>query len=165
MSTIDETVKANEEYAREFSPNLTERHRRKLAVVTCMDARIDVFRILGLQPGEAYVIRNAGGIADDSAVRSLLVAQRLLGVGEFMLIHHTDCGMLKFSEREFAARLRQESGTSAVSPSRFYAFDNIEDDLREQIEKLRSHPWIPKDVPVRGFIYDLNSGRLREYSA
>lgn len=163
MSAIDNALKANEEYARAFELQREARPQGPhLAVVTCMDARIDVFRILGLRPGEAYVIRNAGGIVDESAMRSLLVANRLLGAAEFMLIHHTDCGMLKFKEEAFLARLREESGASAVAPARFYAFSNLEDDLREQAEKVRSHPWVPRDVPVRGFIYDVMSGRLKE---
>lgn len=163
MSAIDNALKANEEYARAFGLQREARPQgAHLAVVTCMDARIDVFRILGLRPGEAYIIRNAGGIVDESAMRSLLVANRLLGAAEFMLIHHTDCGMLKFKEEAFLARLREESGTSAVAPARFYAFSNLEDDLREQAEKVRSHPWVPRDVPVRGFIYDVMSGKLKE---
>lgn len=162
MSLIDDAVKANEEYARTFHPAPASHHANKMAVLTCMDARMDIYRILGLQPGEAYIVRNAGGIADESALRSLLIAAHLLGVKEFMLIHHTDCGMQKFKEEELFARLRQESGTAVVAPARFYAFSNLKEDVREQMEKLRAHPWIPKKIPVRGFIYDVETGKLSE---
>ncbi|MGH9449389.1 MAG: beta-class carbonic anhydrase [Terriglobia bacterium] len=166
MSAIDETLKANEEYARNFSlGHFPVSPGRKLAVVTCMDARLDIPRILGLKVGEAYIIRNAGGIADESALRSLIISEHLLGAREFMFIHHTDCGMLKFKEEGLAAKLRKQTGAAAVAPARFYAFSNLEEDLREQVEKVKSHPWIPKNIPVRGFIYDVKTGNLREVAA
>lgn len=164
MSAIGEAIKGNEAFSRGFKAGDARPHAAKLAVVACMDARMDIFRILGLHAGECYVIRNAGGIADESAIRSLLVAQHLLGVEEFMFIHHTDCGMLKFKEEAFAAALRKKSGTAAVAPARFYAFSSVEDDLTEQIEKVKSHPWTPSGIPVRGFIYDVTTGRLREHT-
>lgn len=166
MKFIDETIKANEEYARDFAfGNLPMSPARKLAVVACMDARLDIPRILGLKPGAAHIIRNAGGIADESALRSLIISQHLLGTQEFMFIHHTDCGMLTFKEEELASALRNQSGTAAVAPGRFYAFSNLEEDVREQVQKVKSHPWIPKNTPVRGFIYDVKTGRLKEVLA
>jgi len=163
MSFIDETIKANGEYTQNFAMgNLPMPPARKLAVVACMDARLDIPRILGLRPGEAHIIRNAGGITDESALRSLIISQHLLGTQEFMFIHHTDCGMLTFKEEELASKLRKQSGTAAVAPGRFYAFSNLEEDVREQVQKVKSHPWIPKNIPVRGFIYEVKTGRLKE---
>ncbi|MGH9395520.1 MAG: beta-class carbonic anhydrase [Terriglobia bacterium] len=165
MSIIDEVVKANEEHARNFSLGLLPMPPgRKLAVVACMDARLDIPRILGLKAGEAHIIRNAGGIADESALRSLIISQHLLGTQEFMFIHHTDCGMLTFKEEDLISKLRKQTGAAAVAPGRFYAFSNLEEDVREQVQKVRSHPWIPKSIPVRGFIYDVKTGKLREVS-
>ena len=166
MGVIDEVLKANEEYSRNFSAgHLPMPPARKLAVVACMDARLVVSRILGLKEGDAHVIRNAGGIVDEDAIRSLILSHHLLGTQEFMLIHHTDCGMLTFNDGELRARLRNQIGTAAATPARFYAFSDLEDDVREQIEKLKSHPWIPKQIPVRGFVYDVKTGRLKEVSA
>lgn len=136
----------------------------KLAVVACMDARLDIPRILGVKPGEAHIIRNAGGIADESAIRSLIISQNLLGTQEFMFIHHTDCGMLTFKEEELISKLRKQTGAAAVAPARFYAFSNLDEDVREQVQKTRAHPWIPKHIPVRGFVYDVKTGKLREVS-
>lgn len=166
MSVIDEVLKANEEYAGNFgAAKVPMPPGRKLAVVACMDARLVISRMLGLKEGDAHVIRNAGGIVDDDALRSLIISHHLLGTQEFMLIHHTDCGMLTFKEDELQTRLRKQTGTAAVSPARFYAFSDLEADVREQIAKLKSHPWIPKSIPVRGFIFDVKTGRLREVSA
>jgi carbonic anhydrase len=163
MSVIDETLKANEEYARKFTQShLPMPPGRKLAVLACMDARLVVSRLLGLKEGDAHVIRNAGGIVDEDALRSLIISHHLLGTQEFMLIHHTDCGMLTFKDHELHARLREQTGTASVAPSRFYAFSDLEQDVREQIEKIRSHPWIPKHILVRGFIYDVKTGKLSE---
>jgi carbonic anhydrase len=166
MSVIDEVLRANEEYSRNFTlGNLPMPPGRKLAVLACMDARLVVSRMLGLKEGDAHVIRNAGGIVDDDALRSLIISHYLLGTQEFMLIHHTDCGMLTFKDDDLHSRLRKEMGTTAVSPSRFYSFSDLEADVREQIAKLKSHPWIPRSVSVRGFIFDVKTGKLREVSA
>ncbi|MGH9406493.1 MAG: beta-class carbonic anhydrase [Terriglobia bacterium] len=163
MSVIDEVLKSNDEYSRAFTSGaLPMPPARKLAVLACMDARLVIPRMLGLKEGEAHVIRNAGGIADDDAVRSLIISHYLLGTQEFMLIHHTDCGMLSFKEDDLHARLRKDTGAAAVSPARFYAFSDLEADVRDQVAKLKSHPWIPKAIPVRGFIFDVKTGRLRE---
>ena len=111
------------------------------------------------------MIRNAGGIVDDDALRSLINSHHLLGTQEFMLIHHTDCGMLTFKDDDLQAKLRKDTGSSAVSPARFHSFADLEADVRDQIAKLRSHPWVPKSVAVRGFIFDVKTGKLKEVSA
>lgn len=166
MGAIDEVLRANQRYAAEFnSGNLPIPPARKLAILACMDARLDVPRILGLKVGDAHIIRNAGGIATDDAIRSLIISHYLLGTEEFLLIHHTDCGMLTFRDEELRARLRKETGASAVAPTAFHSFTNLEDDVRDQVQKLRSHPWVPKSIPVRGFIYDVKTGRLNEVAA
>jgi carbonic anhydrase len=166
MSVIDEVLKANEDYARNFtSGSLPMPPARKLAVLACMDARLVVPQLLGLKEGDAHVIRNAGGIVDDDALRSLIISHHLLGTQEFMLIHHTDCGMLTFKDDDLHAKLRKDTGSSAVSPARFHSFADLEADVRDQIAKLRSHPWVPKSVAVRGFIFDVKTGKLKEVSA
>jgi carbonic anhydrase len=166
MSVIDEVLRANQSYAAQFKAGgLAMPPARKLAVLACMDARLDVAQILGLQPGDAHVIRNAGGIATEDAVRSLLISHYLLGTQEFLLINHTDCGMLTFKDQDLTDRLKKETGTAAVVPSAFHAFSNLEQNVREQIQKLKAHPWIPRSIPVRGFVYDVKTGRLNEVAA
>ena len=163
MSIIDEVVRANQSYARSFTlGTLSIPPARKLAVVACMDARLTVELMLGLKTGDAHIIRNAGGIVTEDAVRSLLISHHLLGTEEFVIINHTDCGMLTFKDDELYARLQQQTGTAAVAPARFHAFSNLEENVREQIQKLRSHPWVPRQIPVRGFIYDVKTGQLNE---
>ncbi len=163
MSVIDETLRANESYAKSFTyGSLPMPPARKLAVVACMDARLSVEQVLGLKTGEAHIIRNAGGILTEDALRSLIISHHLLGTQEIMFIHHTDCGMLTFKEDELYAKLRKTGGGATVVPERFYAFSNLEDDVRQQIEKARSHPWIPANLLIRGFIYDVKSGKLTE---
>jgi carbonic anhydrase len=164
MSMIDEVLKANEDYSLNFSPAPAPEPGRKLAVLACMDARLVVSRILGLKEGDAHIIRNAGGIVDSDALRSLIISHYMLGTQEFMLIHHTDCGMLRFKDGDLSVRLQKETGAVAVSPERFYAFTDLDENVREQIAKLRSHPWIPRSIPIRGFVFDVKTGRLREVS-
>jgi len=162
MSVIDEVLAANEIYARTHELRaLTPRPQRKLAVLTCMDTRLSI-RTLGLKTGDAHIIRNAGGVVTDDAVRSLLVSHYLLGTEEFMVINHTDCGLMHTSEEDLRARVESRSGTAVVSPPFFYAFQNIDENVRKQLQKLRTHPWIPKTVDVRGFVYDVTTGLLRE---
>jgi carbonic anhydrase len=164
MSVIDEVLAANEIYSRTHElRRLTPRPERKLAVLTCMDTRLSV-RTLGLKPGDAHIIRNAGGIVTDDSLRSLLVSHYLLGTQEFMIINHTDCGLMHTTENDLRARIQNLSGTAAIAPAFFFAFQNIEENVRHQLQKLRTHPWIPKEVSARGFIYDVTSGRLREIS-
>jgi carbonic anhydrase len=136
-----------------------------MAVVTCMDARLEVHNMLGIQHGDAHVIRNAGGIVTDDAVRSLVISHHLLGTDQILVINHTDCGMLTFGEDQFRARLIRETGRAAVSPAHFNAFSNLQENVREQLLRLRSHPWIPETVSARGFIYDVRTGRLSEVRA
>ena len=138
---------------------------RKLAVVACMDARLHIEEVLGLKTGDAHIIRNAGGIVTADAVRSLVISHYLLGAGEFMIVNHTDCGMLTFKDEELRERLRSATGVVPVAPEAFHAFSNVEANVRQQIQKLRLHPWVPRSIPVRGFVYDVKTGRFNEIAA
>lgn len=162
MSTIDEVLAANKLYAREHQfRNLTPRPARRLAVLTCMDTRLSI-RTLGLRTGDAHIIRNAGGIVTDDALRSLLVSHYLLGTEEIMIVNHTDCGLMQTNEEELRSRIQNCSGTAAVTPAFFYAFKDIEQNVRQQLQKLFTHPWIPKSLSIRGFVYDVSTGALQE---
>ncbi len=166
MSVINEVLEANKAYAEGFKlGNLPMPPARKLAVLACMDARLTVSQLLGLKTGEAHIIRNAGGIATEDALRSLIISHHLLGTQEFMIINHTDCGMLTFRDEDLRKKLRQQTGKAVVAPVHFHAFSNLEDNVREQIQRVKSHPWIPSNIPVRGFIYDVKSGKLSEVSS
>jgi carbonic anhydrase len=162
MTVIDEVLQANEIYARTHElRKLTPRPERKLAVLTCMDTRLSI-RTLGLKTGDAHIIRNAGGIVTEDSLRSLIVSHHLLGTEEFMVINHTDCGLMHTSEQDLRTRIQNRTGTAAVSPAFFYAFQNIDENVRHQLQKLRTHPWIPATVTIRGFVYDVSTGHLRE---
>lgn len=162
MSVIDEVIAANQIYSRTHElRKLTPRPARKLAVLTCMDTRLSI-RTLGLQTGDAHILRNAGGIVTEDAVRSLVVSHYLLGTEEIMVINHTDCGLMKSSEEDLRALVESCAGTAVVSPPFFYAFQDVDENVRKQLQKLRAHPWIPKAVDVRGFVYDVTTGLLRE---
>jgi len=162
MSVIDEVLAANELYSRTHElRSITPRPARKLAVLTCMDTRLSIIT-LGLKAADAHIIRNAGGIVTEDALRSLIVSHYLLGTEEIMVINHTDCGLTHTSEEDLRRRIQNRAGTAAVSPAFFYAFQNIEENVRHQLEKLRNHPWIPKTMIVRGFVYDVTTGRLHE---
>jgi carbonic anhydrase len=166
VSIIDEALKANETYAQGFKHgHLPMPPARKLAVVACTDARLMVDQALGLKTGDAHVIRNAGGIVTEDAIRSLLISHYLLGTQEFAIINHTDCGMLTFKDEDLHSTLLQATGTAAVAPSHVHAFGDLQENVRQQIQKVKSHPWIPKDIPVRGFIYDVETGKLNEVAA
>ena len=128
------------------------------------DTRLSI-RTMGLKTGDAHIIRNAGGIVTDDSLRSLLVSHYLLETQEFMVINHTDCGLMHATEQELRTRIQNRAGTAAVAPAFFYAFQNIEENVQHQLQKLRTHPWIPREVAVRGFVYDVVSGRLREIKA
>lgn len=162
--TIDapETSRALAENARYVAafdrPNLELPPSRKLAILACMDARLTVEQVLGLRTGEAHIIRNAGGLATDDAIRSLVISQQLLGTEEVLVIEHTGCGMLTFDDAEVRASIAQATGTDVDLP--LHAFPDLEANLRTQVERIRSHPWI-KDVPVTGAIYEVETGRLR----
>ena len=166
MTIIDEVLHNNEAYAKGFNQgNLAMPPAKKLAIVACMDARLVVSKILGTKEGDAHVIRNAGGIVTEDALRSLLISHYLLGTQEFMIINHTDCGMLTFKDEDLTAKLQKQTGTTAVAPVHFHAFKDLATNVREQIQKLKSHPWAPKGVPVRGFIFDVKTGKLDEVRA
>jgi len=166
MSAIDRVMEANRKYADGFSHGgLPGRPPAlRLAVLTCLDCRLHVAKLLGLEPGDAHVMRNAGGVVTEDVLRSLIVAYHIGGDREFMIINNTKCGMLTFKDEELAARLQRETGKTPVVPARFLAFTDLEENVREQIRKVRSHPWIPESLPVRGFIYDVDTGSLTEVS-
>ncbi len=125
----------------------------------------NVSQILGLETGDADIIRNAGSAITEDSLRSLLVSTRVVGTHEIMIINHTDCGMLTFKDEELNTKLQKLTGTAAVAPARFYSFTDLEENTREQIQKVKAHPWIPKDIPVRGFVYDVDTGRMQEVTA
>jgi carbonic anhydrase len=162
MTVIDDVLAANEKYSRSHElRKLSPRPERKLAVLTCMDTRLSI-RTLGLKTGDAHIIRNAGGIVTDDTLRSLVVSHYLLGTEEIMVINHTDCGLMQTSEQDLRTRIQNRTGTAAVAPAFFYTFQNVEENVRHQLQKLRTHPWIPDTVIARGFVYDVTSGLLRE---
>src|SRR5580693_2057205 len=149
MSVTDELIRNNENYARSFKKgDLAMPPSRRVAVVACMDARLDVHKILGLEEGEAHVIRNAGGVVTDDAIRSLLISQRLLGTEEIVLIHHTDCGMLTFSDDDLKRTIQKETG---IKPAfALEAFSNLDEDVRQSIARIKASPFIPRKEGVRG---------------
>ena len=161
MSVTDELVHNNEAYSRSFTKGgLAMPPGKHVAVLACMDARLDVHKILGLQEGDAHVIRNAGGVATDDAIRSLVISQRLLGTKEIVLIHHTDCGMLSFKDDEVKAQIEKETG---IRPQfALEAFTSLEGDVEQSIARIKASPFIPDKTSVRGFIYDVKTGRLNE---
>ena len=162
MSERSAILAANERHAATFTTGeLPMPPARRLAILTCMDARIDPAKALGLAEGDAHVIRNAGGRASDDALRSLVISQQLLGTREVVVVHHTDCGMLTFTNDQLRDRLRRELGADA-SGIDFLAFSDLEASVREDVATIRSSPLIPDDVSVRGFVYDVQTGRLRE---
>jgi carbonic anhydrase len=153
-------LEENARYAATFDrPNLELPPARRLAVLACMDARLTVEDVLGLRTGEAHIIRNAGGLATDDAIRSLVISQHLLGTSEVIVIEHTGCGMLTFTDADVRAGIAQETGREVDLPLR--SFSDLEVNLRAQVERIRSHPWT-MDVPVHGLIYEVETGRLRE---
>jgi carbonic anhydrase len=161
MSATDELLKNAEEYAANFDKsNLPLPPAKKVAVVACMDARIVPSRLLGIYEGDAHVIRNAGGVVTDDEIRSLAISQRLLGTEEIILIHHTDCGMLTFTDDEFKKAIQDDVGQKPQWAAE--AFDDLDADVRQNIERIKSSPFIPKKDSVRGFVYDVDTGKLRE---
>lgn len=132
---------------------------KKLAIVACMDARLTVEDFLGLRTGDAHIIRNAGGIVTEDALRSLIISHELLGTREFLVINHTDCGMLTFKDKDLQDRLAKKTGVNAAKVN-FHAFGDLEGNVRTQVERIRTNPFLPKDIPVTGFVYDVRSGRL-----
>src|SRR2546421_8297196 len=161
MSATDELLANNEAYAASFDKaDLPLPPDKKVAVVACMDARLDVGRALGLSEGDAHVIRNAGGVVTDDAIRSLAISQRLLGTQEIILIHHTDCGMLTFKDDEFKASIQQETGIKPEWAAE--AFGDVDEDVRQSIARIKASPFLPRKDNVRGFVYEVETGKLRE---
>jgi carbonic anhydrase len=165
MGVYEETLAANRQYAERFSlGHLAMPPVRKLAVVACMDARLTVEQFLGLKTGEAHVIRNAGGLVTDDALRSLIISSRLLGTRTFYVVQHTECGMLTFRDQQLREQLQKETGQDA-SHLHFHAFTDVEASVREQLQRIRENPFLPHDIDVHGFVYDVHTGRLREIAA
>jgi carbonic anhydrase len=161
MSTTDELLSNNERYANSFDKgDLPTPPAKQIAIVTCMDARLSPYVMLGLSEGDAHVIRNAGGVITDDEIRSLMISQRLLGTREVMLIHHTDCGMLTFSDEELREQIQQEVGIKPHFPLETFA--DLEEDVRQSIKRIEASPFIPHKDSVRGFIYEVENGHLRE---
>ena len=164
MSVTDQLVRNNEAYSRSFSKgSLPLPPAKHVAVLACMDARLDVHKILGLQEGDAHVIRNAGGVATDDAIRSIVISQRLLGTNEVILIHHTDCGMLTFKDDDVKRQIHAETG---IRPAfALEAFPDLEEDVRQSIERIKASPFVPNKASLRGFVYDVHTGKLEEVTS
>jgi carbonic anhydrase len=161
MTVTDELLRNNERYAESFDKGeLPLPPAKGVAVVACMDARLNIYGILGLKEGDAHVIRNAGGVITDDEIRSLMISQRLLGTREIILIHHTDCGMLTFSDDEVKGQIQQEVGIKPQFP--LESFADLEEDVRQSIRRIQTSPFLPYKDSVRGFVYEVDTGRLRE---
>ncbi len=161
MSVIDEFLASNDAYAGQFTKgSLPMPPAKQIAVVVCMDARLETGALLGLVEGDAHVIRNAGGVVTDDVIRSLTISQRLLGTREIMLIHHTDCGMLTFTDADLQQQILNETGIKP--PFAMEAFADIDADVRQSLARVNASPYIPHKDQVRGFVYEVESGKLRE---
>ena len=163
MTVIDELLDNAEAYGAAFDKGeLPLPPARRVAILACMDARLNPYGLLGLAEGDAHVIRNAGGVVTDDEIRSLAISQRLLGTDEIMLIHHTDCGMLTFRDDDFRQQIQEDTGIKPEWAAE--SFGNLEDDVRQSIARIKASPFIPRKDHVRGFVYEVESGRLREVS-
>jgi carbonic anhydrase len=163
VSLIDKALEANSNYAKNYNPTLGERPAPKIVVVTCMDPRLsDLPGILGLPQADIDVIRTGGPAVTEDVLGELVVSNRVLGTREILLLNHTGCGFTTFTDDEMNAKLSASTGDASPAPMRFFSYKDPEENTREQIKKVRSHPWISKDVPVRGFIFDVETGLLRE---
>jgi carbonic anhydrase len=163
MSVTDELLKNNEAYVAEFNKgDLPLPPAKKVAVLACMDARLNPYGALGLQEGDAHVIRNAGGVVTDDEIRSLAISQRLLGTEEIILIHHTDCGMLTFTDDDFKKSIQDDIGIKPEWAAE--AFPDLDEDVRQSVARIKASPFIPKKDSVRGFVYEVETGKLREVS-
>ena len=160
MPVTDQLLENNEKYAAGFDGPLPLPPASRLAVLACMDARLDVYRILGLNEGESHVIRNAGGVVTDDEIRSLAISQRLLGTEEIILIHHTDCGMLTFTDDDFKASIQEDTGLKPHWAAE--SFTDLATDVRQSIARIKASPFIPHTDQVRGFVFDVATGRLDE---
>jgi carbonic anhydrase len=165
VSKADEFLRNNRQFAAGFDrlgfP--IAQPAMKVVVVTCMDARLDPARALGIEPGDAHVLRNAGGVVTDDVIRSLAVSQRLLGTEEIVLVHHTDCGMARYTDEEVQAHLEAETGTRAPFPLEFFA--DVDASVRESIARIKASPFVAHTDAIRGFVYDVSTGKLREVDA
>ena len=162
MSATDELLANNQRYAESFRGPLPMPPGRGVAVVACMDARLNVYALLGLAEGEAHVIRNAGGVVTDDEIRSLAISQRLLGTREIILIHHTECGMLTFTDDDFRAAILEDTGIKP--PWAAEAFADLDGDVRQSIARIKASPFVPHTDAVRGFVFDVATGKLNEVS-
>jgi carbonic anhydrase len=163
MSIIDDALLANATLSDDYHPANAGPPSPKIAVVTCADPRLSgIVRLLGLDDADVDMIRNVGTVIDDDSVRSLIISTRVLGTKEIMIINHDGCGMTTFTDDELEQRLRRETGKAPIAPARFYSFTDPEENTREQMLKARSHPWISADVAIRGFVFDIETGRLSE---
>ena len=162
MSVTDEYLRNNAAYAEQFAGPLPMPPSRHTAVVACMDARLNVYGMLGLKEGESHVIRNAGGVVADDAIRSVPISQRLLGTTEIILIHHTDCGMLTFTDDAFRRSIQDETGIKP--PWSAESFTDLEEDVRQSIARIKASPFIPHKDAIRGFVFDVATGKLNEVS-
>ncbi|MGE2723108.1 beta-class carbonic anhydrase [Mycolicibacterium pulveris] len=160
MSVTDEYLKNNEEYAKTFSGPLPMPPSKHVAIVACMDARLNVYGMLGINDGEAHVIRNAGGVITDDEIRSLAISQRLLGTREIILIHHTDCGMLTFTDDEFKRSIQEETGIKpGWAPE---SFPDPAEDVRQSLRRIEASPFVTLHNSLRGFVFDVATGKLNE---
>ncbi len=161
MAVADEFLESNEQYSAGFGKaDLGMPPAKQVAVLACMDARLDPARALGLEEGDAHVIRNAGGVVTDDAIRSLAISQRLLGTKEIVLVHHTDCGMLTFSDDDVKAQI--EADTGIRPPFALESFPDVDADVRQSMARINASPFVPDKSAVRGFVYDVKTGKLRE---
>src|SRR5437773_4438625 len=161
MSVTDQLLENAEHYAERFDKGaLPLPPAKRVAIVACMDARLNPYGLLGLEEGDAHVIRNAGGAITDDEIRSLAISQRLLGTEEIMLIHHTDCGMLTFADDDFRRQVQDDTGIKPEWPAE--AFDDLDADVRQSIARIKASPFIPRKDQIRGFVYDVHDGSLRE---
>jgi carbonic anhydrase len=162
MGVTQELLEANETFAQAYTVGqLPMPPARHVAVLACMDARMHPEQFLGAEIGDLHCIRNAGGRASDDAIRSLIISCKLLGTREFLIIHHTDCGMLTFTDEALQKQLTEETGADA-SGIEFLAFPDLDQSVRDDVERIRSSPFIPDDIPVTGYVYDVATGRLRQ---
>lgn len=160
MSVTDELLENNKAYVASFGGELPLPPAKHVAVVACMDARLDVYRILGLNEGEAHVIRNAGGVVTDDEIRSLTISQRLLGTKEIILIHHTDCGMLTFTDDGFKAQIQEATGIKPEWAAE--AFSDLDEDVKQSVARIKASPFVPEKDSIRGFVFDVATGALNE---
>jgi carbonic anhydrase len=163
MSLFEHAIAASRKNAKNHDPSLANKPAPKIAIITCMDPRVNqLLEWLDIKPADADVIRNVGTVASDDVVRSLMFSIHVLGVREIMIVGHTGCGMEIFSEEEFENHIHKQTGVWAVSPDRFHCYKDVNLVTQKQVLKLKSHPWIPADIAIRGFVFDLATGELRE---